>query len=327
MKILKTLAVFSLCSTAAYAAPTMYGKLKLSYGSVSQAGTSLYKLNSNNSRVGFKGSEDFSNWAGVTGFYNIQMGLTTASDDFHAVKPFNTRVLYAGLKGKHGSLKFGRLSYGYKMAALRMDAFYDTSAGTGHGGSNFGQSGKTNGWYDNSFEFISASYMGLVFNAQVVLDESSHNSQNDLNFGLTYTMKDMVVVSLQYLADKDIDAEDEKEYMSANVRGMFGDFQAGLNFETVKTHAVKEEPSETYMYALASWSGLANNKIVVSYGTEENTIKGNDFTKTGSGMTIGSFYSLSKSTTASILYSKVDYEKLAGTKNREVFALGLETNF
>ncbi|MBL4679295.1 MAG: porin [Pseudomonadales bacterium] len=101
----------------------------------------------NASRIGFKGHYGQSD--SLTAFYHLQMGVNIDGGG----DVLSDRFYYAGLKGNFGSIIYGRTSTAYKKTGLQMDPFYDSSAGAGFSGSNFGLSPLTNGWTDNSLVY------------------------------------------------------------------------------------------------------------------------------------------------------------------------------
>ncbi len=189
-KILLATAVAAVLSPVAAVADTkLYGAIRASmFVSGEQGGADLGGMVNNNSRLGIKGS--YGDEGGLTGFFNIQGKLDT---DTGGGTGFGSRFAMAGVKGGFGTVVVGRLSSPYKMAGLKLDPFYDTSAGAKNGGSNYGLSSLTNGWLNNVVGYISPKIGGaFTVNAVAVLNENDTpggGGDNLFNPGVTYTVQ------------------------------------------------------------------------------------------------------------------------------------------
>lgn len=131
----------------------LYGDIRYSVNSIDDAGVSNTSFDSNAPRFGLKGEYkiDETNKA----FYHVQIGY---NNEATATDTISRRFGFVGLGGDWGKTLFGTASSPYKMAGLKMDPFYDTSAGEGFGGSNYGLSGFTNGFFDNVVAYISPKF-------------------------------------------------------------------------------------------------------------------------------------------------------------------------
>lgn len=318
------LATFFLGSTVFASGPKFYGDLRFSVVDVDQknATTAETGFVNNNSRIGVKGAHELDIGNNMKGIYHLQV-MYVSGDDV-ATSTFTPRLGFVGIKSDWGTLTVGDQSRTYKMVALKMDPFYDSSAGEGNGGKTYGLSVYTNGWPSNMVKYKSPKMMGFSFNASTEFDDDQKN-QHDNNFGLSYD-HDFFQASVQYLDVNDIIVEDEEEALRFNLKVMYEKLTAGLSYESVTTHLVTQEPKKKYMYLLVSYQ-LDALKLAASYGSEEDFASGNEYKKDGTGMNFGGFYKLGKNTTASLLYSKVDYESVTGSKDRTTMALGLSQKF
>lgn len=131
-----------LAPAAVIADSKVYGNFRGSVVSTdTAAGSSQTQFVNNASRVGVKG--EYGTEGGLTGFYNLQLG---AKNDTNGGSGTTQRFFFAGVKGGFGKVMVGRFSSPYKMAGLKTDPFYDTSAGPLNSGSNHGYSNNlTNG--------------------------------------------------------------------------------------------------------------------------------------------------------------------------------------
>ena len=126
-KKLIALAVAGLASSAAFAQSnvTIYGLLQPSFDVIDTGGDKTQMdLQHNNSRIGFKGSEDLGN--GLKAIFQIESGvdLVTRGDAQGGV--FAGRDSFAGFAGSFGSLTFGKHQTAYKKAADWADPFADS---------------------------------------------------------------------------------------------------------------------------------------------------------------------------------------------------------
>jgi predicted porin len=72
------------------------------------------------------------------------------------------------------------------MAGLKLDPFYDTSAGAGFSGASFGLSPYTNGFFDNVIGYTTPSFGGFGANAMTVPDDTSDDQNHHYNVGAAF---------------------------------------------------------------------------------------------------------------------------------------------
>jgi len=131
-KKLITLAVAStLVTAAAVSAPAfadtsnvnVYGVAHMSYDMTDNGNTNTNKVSSNQTRIGFKGSEDMGD--GLSAVWQIEQMI--ALDN--AGGTFATRNSFLGLSsGSMGTVLMGRHDTPYRMASRKVDVFLDTIA-------------------------------------------------------------------------------------------------------------------------------------------------------------------------------------------------------
>ncbi|MGC2049777.1 MAG: porin, partial [Gallionella sp.] len=133
----------------AYAEATVYGQARLSIDNfndgVVAASASAWQLNSNASRLGFKGSEDLGN--GLSAVWQMEatvaMDTGTGQDPPHATTAFFDRNTYLGVKSNDfGTVLVGRHDTPYKMSTRNLDLFADT-AGDNRSGNGLGGVGNS----------------------------------------------------------------------------------------------------------------------------------------------------------------------------------------
>ena len=307
---------------------TLYGALRMSAVSgdtqTSVAGSTASDFAgvvNNASRLGVKGS--YGEEGGLTGFFHIQAEVTT---DGQSTAAFDSRFAFAGVKGGFGKVVMGRLSSPYKMAGLKVDPFYDTSAGPTNSGSNFGLSSLTNGFLNNVVGYISPKLGGSVtLNAVAVLDKDDATGTNQLgsdvasnfyNVGATYSQNGLSA-SVQYIT------EIEATRITAGYKT--GAFGVGFSYEDVSGANTAATDDHTQTYLSGTYKVAPKTTLAASYGTVSDNGSGVR-NSAGDGYTLGVFHKVAPKTTVSALYSNVDYD-LTTNADRNVFAIGLVQKF
>lgn len=277
----------------------------------------------NASRIGVKGSvgEDGS----LTGFYNIQMAVNADNGDANlGTSALSSRFAFAGVKGGFGKVVVGRLSSPYKMAGLKTDPFYDTSAGPTNSGSNYGLSSLTNGFLNNVVGYVSPKLGGSVtLNAVAVLAGLDNETtpagtgDNMFNIGATYN-SGPITAALQHITEMDATR------LSAGYKA--GAFGVGFSYETVDNvdlnAATTDDFTQTYLsgtYKVAPKTTLAASiGQVADNGTGARN-------SAGDGFTVGVFQKIAKKTTVNLIHSSVNYD--GATADRDVTSLGFVQKF
>lgn len=138
-KIALASAVAVASMTAAHAAPTVYGKafLTLDYVDTNYDSNykvdkktpndeSTFKLNSNTSRIGLKGSEDLTDTTNLV--YQLEYGIDVDADT-NGKGQFYSRNTYLGLaNNQYGTIIAGRHDTPFKLARGNVDVFNNNSA-------------------------------------------------------------------------------------------------------------------------------------------------------------------------------------------------------
>lgn len=298
-----------LAPLSAVADTKVYGAIRTSALLAGEnGGADLGGLVNNASRLGVKGS--YGDEGGLTGFFNIQGGLDT---DTGGGTGFSSRFAMAGVKGGFGTAVVGRLSSPYKMAGLKLDPFYDTSAGVNNGGSNYGLSNLTNGWLNNVVGYISPKLGGaFTINAVAVLGKNDNNAlipnKNFFNPGVTYSANG-VTAAIQHVT--------EIKATRYSVGYKAGPMSAGLSFEDL-------DGDDEALHLAGTYKVTPRTTLAASYGSMDiaaDAARNVD----GDGFTLGVFQKVAPKTTITAIYSDVDATNNAN--DRDVFALGLIQKF
>ena len=131
-KLLLATAVAALSVSAAHAAPTVYGKAFLTldyvstdYDAANKTDEDTFKLNSNQSRIGFKGEDDLTDTTKLV--YQLEYGIDVDADTNNGKGQFYSRNTYVGLAHNTlGTVLAGRHDTPLKLAQNKVDVFNDT---------------------------------------------------------------------------------------------------------------------------------------------------------------------------------------------------------
>lgn len=306
---------------------TLYGNFRWTLGQIDVSGASatgdLAAVN-NASRLGVKGSVGEKD--GITGFWHLQMGINNDGTAGTQTGGFNAPVVgdrfyFAGVKGGFGTALFGRASSPYKMAGLKLDPFYDTSAGTANGGSNYGFSSFTNGFLNNVVAYITPKIAGgLTFNAVAVIDDSTADN-HAFNLGGAWSSNG-ITVGAQYLdADDALGTKATRLHAGYKAKG----YGIGLNYEDIDDGSA----DGGQFLNLSGTVGVGTaGTIAASYGTVDGTmtLSPNNWNSAGSGFSLGYFHNLAKKTKVGALYSTVDLDG-GNTGDRDAVGVMLIQSF
>jgi len=329
-KTVLAVALSALFAGSAMADPKVYGNFRASanFGELNGADNGLSMVD-NASRLGVKGA---SGTGSLKGIYHLQMG---ARNDANGGTALSQRFYFAGLKGGFGKVIYGRLSTPYKMAGVKQDPFYDTSAGSGNGGSNYGYSSLNNGFTDNSIAFYSSKIAGMIsVHGSLSIDDSG-NDDHDIGFGAEFSNKMFKAgVSVLSIGDDAADATNgavvakgtgvdtaTRVYGSAKLSGI----TVGASFETIDTGAVD---SRTHLHVNGSFKVSSAMKVAASFGSVADGATGTStgFDATGTSFSVGAFYNVLPKTRLSAIFTNTDYDDALAT-DRSGLALGVVQSF
>lgn len=300
--------------SAMASAPTLYGKLHLSLEQLADEDSTI---NSHDSRLGVKGSEDLGD--GLKAVYKVEFGLESIADG--ADNTLKQRNAYLGLKGGFGQIIFGTHDTPTKKIQPK-DLFGDTYADVKNfdGGLEDGEERE----HDIAM-YTSPSFGGVKLMAAVVLDEEDENNpgfreegnkdSNWTNLAVTYgSAKKGLYLAAAYQDAADIDMTIYR--LSAQYKA--SDLIASVMHQD---NSGNDEPEGNFtQFQLGYKFGKVMPKI--KYGMATNDTANTD----ESGYAIGLDYKLGKKTTAYIYTA--DLEDVSAGKQADVdFSLGLIHKF
>ena len=180
-KLLLATAIAALSVSAAQAAPTVYGKAFVTMDYVNtdngNEDSDSVQINSNSSRLGFKGSEAITANTDVIYQYEVGINIDGNEGDDNNIA-FRSRDTFLGLKNdSYGEFRFGRnqSTTDYVNNVLVSDAYFD----------NLGNFMADSGRVKNSVVWLAPKYQGLPLQiaAMYAADETSVEDSSDRNSG------------------------------------------------------------------------------------------------------------------------------------------------
>lgn len=315
------LAMASIPAVAAADGMTVYGDFRSTFANISNedasaAADGLFFVN-NASRVGIKGGYSENGW---TSFYHLQMG---AQNDAGG-QALSSRFFFTGLKKKFGDVAakvtIGRTSTPYKMAGVKLDPFYDTTAGLGNGGATYGLSPLTNGFTNGSVAY-NLGFGKISVDAAFYLDEADGDANgeadasHDTNLGVSYSDKGLKAgVQVISFGDNGVVANAAAGESAQRIYGSYkmDAITVGASVETVA--------DASFTYITGSYNLSPATKLAASTGMQSDTTNATD----GSGFNVGVFHNIMKKTTVHALVSSTSLDTDTG---RSVVGLGIKQQF
>lgn len=328
-KSLIALAVAGAVSAPAFAATSnvdIYGVLNFAVASIdSDTGTEDRQLSlaSQNSRIGFKGTEDLG--GGLAAIWQIES--TVFLDESGG--PFATRNTFVGLKGGFGSVLLGRHDTPVKLLRSKVDNFADTLADSRNllGANAVSGTSSFDLRPNNTVAYISPNFSGLTLMAAYTADHgvsgagatfpscvagadcndrdgysvSADYANGPLMLGLGYERHNTLINA----TNDEIDRSIWRAVAGFNV----ADFKLGAVYERASGDAALASDDRNGWglfanYALGNVVLKANYLTVGDYeGVSDSGAK---------QYTVGVDYNLSKRTTASLFYAQIKNDTNAG---------------
>lgn len=320
---------------AAQAEGKIYGQFNISVNEVdgvynSVSGSDFADVNTQTAQDGQSGDNNASRlgFQGENGqfFYAVELGLDV---DDAAGGLAHTRHAFIGFNSSVGTFTFGRTNTAYKLAAQRLDPFYDTSAVNFLGiasnqGGGYGLSNLANGWTNNSIAYISPEFAGLTFNAGVYLQEQSDES-HDYGVGVDYRLGDLSL-GVQYLtvgADNvDGVVAGSGQVVDTALQGTVSfsteRFSIGFSAEQVELRASNED--RIYMFLAGEFALNEHLTLAASVGDVDQGAG------EGMGFTVGAYLDLIEDFTLYGLYSQSDLDNDPSSET-DVISVGIRYGF
>lgn len=310
----------------AYAEATVYGQANVSIDMVNDGQTtnalSANQLNSNQSRVGLKGSEDLG--GGLSAVWQMEgsVGMDTGTTSL-----FN-RNTFLGVKSNDmGTVLVGRHDTPYKISTRKLDVFADSAADNRSASSSTGGRGLM-GVHDqrlsNVLAYISPAFSGLTVAAATVFGAetptaSTNKKGSALSLAGMYSM-DAIYATLAYQtitvgtagtgdmgALFGLAADDKASAFKVGV-GYTMDaitVNAVLENTTIDTIASATNETNTNIYLAGQFAISSTDAVKVAYTKAGATKTTTSATDGATQIAVGYDHSMSKATSVYALYTKV----------------------
>lgn len=301
--------------------PIVYGKMNVTYEYVTlDDGTnddSNGELNSNASRLGFKGSEDINDDLSV--IYQAEYQISVDGD----ASTFSQRDIFLGLKGDWGTLKGGKFDTPLKKSQGKVDQFNDMQFGDIKNvivGEN--RVGDIVQYSTPSMSGISAN-VAFQSDEKNDVDPDATPEEEGYSASVVY-QADMIFASLAM--DDSVAGYDATRL---TVVGNMDAFQLGFLYQTAEEADV-DDAAEQDGYILSAAMKLGeNNKLRAQYGFSETDLT-DDTTDETTQYGIGVDHKLSKQTKLFANYIMLEEENDApgsDTYESSTLQVGLDHKF
>ena len=325
------------------------------------------RLQSTNSSLGVKGSEDLGNGLKAIFLLDFQYDINGASSS-----ALSDRDQWVGLAGNFGSVKFGTSSTSYKAHGAQIDPLYRTAAqGRSWGMQSFlhGNAGEEGqGRATNSIFYASPDWNGLQVMAHYTLDSDDNGgcaasalaidpncTEDDDAYGagVSYSNGGLLVFADYITNNGDADTNDQGELDAWKVGGKFtlNNFGVYAQYEDITDDYGNQfgtgnstELDYTLWHVAGSYT-MGNNMVYLGYGSGDiDDLFGASSGSDQTNITLAGVHSLSKQTLlyAAAIWHEQDNDNAvnsaldaelgapAGTVDdpeATVFALGLRHKF
>jgi predicted porin len=271
----------------------LYGKINVAVVNSDSGSTDTWKLNSNASRIGLKGSSQISE--GLSVFYKTEFEVDVDGDG----DVFKQRNIYAGIKGQYGSLLAGKNDTPTKQAQKKIDLFNDS---VGDIKKTFAGENRMS----NIIAYTTPKYGNFSASYAIMPSEADDGGLADSkSYSVNYE-KDGLYVAVA--ADSNVKDADILRIVS---QYKLDAWKLGFMYQENDT------TNESGYFTSAAYK-CDNITYKAQYGNNENDTEGSDKTT----LSLGADFKLAKNTKSFVFFT--DNESSSSTKT---FGLGLEHKF
>lgn len=316
---------------SAFAESVVYGKIHtdVRMNDSSVPNSDNYTVNSNASRLGFKGSEDLGN--GLKAIYQIEMQFNSDGGAAQVgTAGFSAqRNTFVGLSGDWGTVVVGKHDTPAKIA------FYATGnevLGDSILDLNSGVAGVfTEVRANNAIAYVSPSFSGFSMAAAIVPgEETGANSSNNLadhaSFGVMYSGFGLKAgVGYEILDDQALAGTgDDQEMIQAGASYTFNNFSVGAQYESDDNRGAVTN-AEYEAWALTAKAKFGNNAVSAIYTTSETQNAVGATTSDTDGWGLAAEHNFSKRTKVYVAYATEDED--VGNSDADSFSIGMIHDF
>jgi len=284
----------------------LYGKINVAVVNSDSGSTDTWKLNSNASRIGLKGSSQISE--GLSVFYKTEFEVAVDNGNFgddEDKSTFKQRNIYAGIKGQYGSLLAGKNDTPTKLAQKKIDLFNDLNG-------DFKAIFKSaENRASNIIAYTTPKYGNFSASYAVMPSEADNGGLADSKSYSVNYKKDGLY--LAFASDSNVKAD----LLRAVSQYKFGAWQIGLMYQE------NESDEKSGYFASAAYKS-GNVTYKAQYGVNEADNSNVEDTT----LSLGADLKLAKKTKAFVFFTDNKIEinpKKAGIE--ESFGIGLEHKF
>jgi predicted porin len=307
----------------AHADATVYGKVHLYYGTVTEkSGTPLvtttdnWQLTSFASRVGVKGDHDLGDGLKATYKFEWEVDPESANDPV-AGTGFQRRNMYGGLKGSWGEVRFGRHDTPLKLSQGKFDQFNDTFGDLKHAGDQDGENR-----LDNVLAYLgktgNISYAVAVQPGEGGGVTVGDGPADTISASIAYSGGPLYVALAHDSYDSTDPALTETDLTRVTATYKLGGMQFGLLWQSGVEKPQAAGNEEDWLGVSFSTKFGGSNKFKAQYITAED----NAATKRESTLAaIGVDHKFGKKVTGYVMYSSVT-EDLGGASNVDNSSMG-----
>ena len=286
----------------------VYGKVNVSVVNTDTNSGDMWELNSNASRIGFKGATEISD--GLEVFYKAEFEVCVDDGDCKG-QTFSQRNIMGGIKGSFGSVLAGKHDSPTKLAQKKIDLFNDLEGDI-----------KNTFEGENRLSNIVAYSTPKVSGLQATLamipgeDTATDNGLADgLSYSLSYSANDLYIA---IAGDQDIDSQDLLRIVS---QYKMDALKLGFMYQQNEKNDGSLDESGYFISAAYKVDQLTYK---AQFGTVENDATGDE----EQTFSLGADYKLGKKTKAFVFYTDNSDSIVSGAdKDETSFGLGLEHKF
>ena len=271
----------------------LYGKINVAVVNSDSGSTDTWKLNSNASRIGLKGSSQISE--GLSVFYKTEFEVDVDGDG----DVFKQRNIYAGIKGQYGSLLAGKNDTPTKQAQKKIDLFNDSVGDIKKTFAGENRMSNIIAYTTPKYGNFSASY--AIMPSEAVDGGLADSKSYSVNY-----KKDGLYVAVA--ADSNVKDADILRIVSEY---KLDAWKLGFMYQENDT------TNESGYFTSAAYKS-DNITYKAQYGNNENDTEGSDKTT----LSLGADFKLAKNTKSFVFFT--DNESSSSTKT---IGLGLEHKF
>jgi len=332
----------------AYAEVNISGQANMSIDNVndgaSTSSASAWQVNSNQSRIVVKGSDDLGD--GLSAMYQLDMRMTLDNGQTSSTsgRMFDGNN-FVGLKSNDlGTVMLGRIDSPYKSSTRNLDVFFDVAGDNRSGVGPIGGLLTNDSRYDNVIAYMSPSMSGFsvsaagLFGAETPVANSTKGT--GLSFAGMYKM-DNIYATLAYLSLKygtagtgDLGAtnppavDDEKKAFKVGGGYTMDAFtvNAVIEMPSSKVALTGNETKNTNFYIAGKFAVNSSDNVKLAYTKRgETEVAGVKQNNDASQIAVGYDHSMSKATSVYANYVKTSANGTAADPS--VLSLGVKHAF